>query len=84
MLLFCVCQSHADLSSCRITSVLVARLILNLKIAGAQDYIGDVPCRTYLEDQTTLEDFIIGIVTNRPEDLHISENSMLDEDSIIL
>lgn len=62
----------------------MARLILNLKIAGAQDYIGDVPCRTYLEDQTTLEDFIIGIVANRPEDLHISENSMLDEDSIIL
>lgn len=54
---------------CRVTSVLVSRLILNLKIAASQDHIPDVHCSSYLEHQTTMEYRIIGIAANKPEEL---------------
>lgn len=51
------------------TSVLVSRLILNLKIAATQDYVSDLHGTSYLDHQTKLENRIVGIVANKPEGL---------------
>ena len=53
----------------RVTSVLVSRLILNLKIAATQDYGSDLRGTSYLDHQTKLEDRIVGIAANKPEGL---------------
>lgn len=59
----------ALICNCRITSVLVARLVLNLKLAAGKGHIADMHYSSHLEDLTALEYRVMGIAANEPEDL---------------
>lgn len=57
----------------------MARLILNLKIAATQDFITDIECTSYLEHLTRLEDRIMGIAANKPEEIKFSDDHLRRE-----
>lgn len=58
----------------RITSVLVCRLILNLKMAASQNRLIDGDVTSYLNHQSPLEAYVIGNMANKPEDLNSLES----------
>lgn len=64
--------------------MLVARLILNLKVAASKGHIADVTCSSYLETQTAIEYRVMGIAANKPEDLDIPMDDTLHDESVEL
>ena len=51
----------------RVTSLLVSRLILNLKIAASRDYIDDTSEVSYIQNQTRMEALVLGNISNKVE-----------------
>ena len=49
----------------RVTSLLVSRLILNLKIAASRDYIDDTSEVSYIQNQTRMEALVLGNISNK-------------------
>lgn len=68
----------------RITSLLVSRLILNLKVAATGDHVSDLHATSHLEQQTMLENRIIGIAANKPEEWKAPKRHILRDKSMEL
>ncbi|KAH8111800.1 hypothetical protein DFH11DRAFT_1546390 [Phellopilus nigrolimitatus] len=61
-----------------ITCLLVARLILNLKVAGSRGQVTDTECTTYLEHQTHIEGLILEGSSTLGSDMHKDEVELLE------